>query len=141
MTPLTVFGLFAVTAMLVCYACESRSHWFTFAFAVGCVLGSAYGGLQGLGPSRSPKASGALLPLADGGSRRHSGEPAAGDTLTPVFRLRVPEIGLAIRLTATRLFAAGAAYPALLWTVSRVVLPHQAEGSLVYGVTSLALTF
>jgi hypothetical protein len=28
MTPLTIFGLFAVTAMLVCYALEVRSRWF-----------------------------------------------------------------------------------------------------------------
>src|ERR1039458_3697194 len=27
MTPLTIFGLFAVTAMLVCYALEERSRW------------------------------------------------------------------------------------------------------------------
>jgi hypothetical protein len=28
MDALTLFGLFAVTAMLVCYALEDRSHWF-----------------------------------------------------------------------------------------------------------------
>lgn len=27
MTPLSAFGLFAVTAMLVCYALERRSRW------------------------------------------------------------------------------------------------------------------
>jgi hypothetical protein len=47
---LTTFGLFAVGAMLVCYALESRSHWFTLAFAGACVLGSAYGFLQGAWP-------------------------------------------------------------------------------------------
>lgn len=30
---LTAFGLFAVTAMLVCYALEDRSAWFVLAFA------------------------------------------------------------------------------------------------------------
>src|SRR6202035_3516248 len=49
-TPLTMFGLFAVTAMLVCYALESRSHWFTLAFAAACILGSIYGFLQGAWP-------------------------------------------------------------------------------------------
>jgi hypothetical protein len=49
MDALTFFGLFAVSAMLVCYALESRSHWFVMLFAVSCVLGSAYGFLQGLG--------------------------------------------------------------------------------------------
>jgi hypothetical protein len=47
---LTLFGLFAVTAMLVTYALESRSHWFILAFAAACVLGSIYGFLQGAWP-------------------------------------------------------------------------------------------
>jgi hypothetical protein len=50
MTPLTLFGLFAVTAMLVCYAFEQRSPWFILGFAGSCVLGSAYGFLQGAWP-------------------------------------------------------------------------------------------
>jgi hypothetical protein len=47
---LTAFGLFAVTAMLVTYALEQRSPWFILAFAVSCLLGSAYGFLQGAWP-------------------------------------------------------------------------------------------
>jgi hypothetical protein len=47
---LTLFGLFAVSAMLVCYALEERSHWFVLAFAGACALGSAYGFLQGAWP-------------------------------------------------------------------------------------------
>lgn len=50
MKPLTVFGLVAVTAMLVSYALEKRSHWFILAFAGSCALGSAYGFLQGAWP-------------------------------------------------------------------------------------------
>jgi hypothetical protein len=50
MAPLTIFGLFAVTAMLVCYALEARSRWFILAFAGACMLGSAYGFLQGAWP-------------------------------------------------------------------------------------------
>jgi hypothetical protein len=48
--PLTIFGLFAVTAMLLSYALEKRSPWFILAFAVSCLLGSAYGFLQGAWP-------------------------------------------------------------------------------------------
>jgi hypothetical protein len=48
--PLTLFGLFAVTAMLVCYAFEKRSHLFVLGFALACVLGSLYGFLQGAWP-------------------------------------------------------------------------------------------
>ena len=52
MKPLTAFGLFAVTAMLVCYAYEKRGSWFILAFAFSCGLGSIYGFLQGApGPS------------------------------------------------------------------------------------------
>jgi hypothetical protein len=47
---LTLFGLFAVTAMLVTYALENRSPWFILAFAAACALGSAYGFLQGAWP-------------------------------------------------------------------------------------------
>jgi hypothetical protein len=47
---LTAFGVIAVTAMLVCYALEERSPWFILAFAVSCVLGSAYGFFQGAWP-------------------------------------------------------------------------------------------
>jgi hypothetical protein len=50
MTPLTLFGLFAVAAMLIFYALEQRSRWFILAFALSCLLGSAYGFLQGAWP-------------------------------------------------------------------------------------------
>lgn len=50
MTPLSLFGLFAVTLMLVAYALEHRSSWFVLLFATGCVLGSAYGFAQGAWP-------------------------------------------------------------------------------------------
>lgn len=47
---LTLFGLFAVTAMLITYALEARSPWFIPAFAGACLLGSIYGFLQGAWP-------------------------------------------------------------------------------------------
>ena len=47
---LTLFGLVAVTAMLVFYALEDRSRWFILAFAGACALGSLYGFLQGAWP-------------------------------------------------------------------------------------------
>ena len=50
MSSITLFGLFAVTAMLVTYALESRSRWFVLGFAGSCVLGSVYGFLQGAWP-------------------------------------------------------------------------------------------
>ena len=39
---LTVFGLVAVTAMVVSYALEACSHWYVLAFAVACAAASTY---------------------------------------------------------------------------------------------------
>jgi len=50
MGPLSAFGLFAVSAMLVCYALEDRSSWYVLAFSGACALGSIYGFLQGAWP-------------------------------------------------------------------------------------------
>ena len=50
MDALTIFGLVAVTAMLMFYALEGHSRWFILAFAGACVLASAYGFMQGAWP-------------------------------------------------------------------------------------------
>lgn len=50
MDPLTLFGLVAVTAMLLCYALEHRGRVWVLGFAVSCALGSAYGFMQGAWP-------------------------------------------------------------------------------------------
>lgn len=50
MDRLTLFGLFAVSAMLFFYAFEKRGPWFIFGFACACALGSIYGFLQGAWP-------------------------------------------------------------------------------------------
>jgi len=42
--------LFAVTAMVVCYAFERRHPAFVLAFSGACILGSVYGFLQGAWP-------------------------------------------------------------------------------------------
>ena len=46
----TAFGLFAVTAMMLCYAFEKKSRWFILGFAASCALASAYGFLIGSWP-------------------------------------------------------------------------------------------
>ena len=70
MNPLTAFGLFAVTAMLVTYALESRSHWWILGFAGACVLGSVYGFLQGAWPFGVVEAIWALVALRRWGLAR-----------------------------------------------------------------------
>ena len=58
---LTLFGLVAVTTMLVFYALEDRSRWFILAFAGACALGSLYGFLQGAWPFGLVEAAWALV--------------------------------------------------------------------------------
>ncbi len=50
MSKLTLFGLLAVTAMVVCYALERRGRIYILAFSGACILGSIYGFLQGAWP-------------------------------------------------------------------------------------------
>lgn len=50
MDTLSLFGLAAVSAMLLCYALEEKSPWFVLGFAAACAMGSAYGFLQGAWP-------------------------------------------------------------------------------------------
>ena len=47
---LTVFGVVAVTSMLVLYALEDRHPIFVLAFAAACIASSVYGFLQGAWP-------------------------------------------------------------------------------------------
>ena len=63
MDGLTLFGLVAVSLMLVTYALEARSHWFVLAFAGACALGSIYGFAQGAWPFGVVEAIWALVAL------------------------------------------------------------------------------
>jgi hypothetical protein len=47
---LNLYGACAVTFMMVMYALESRGRGYILAFAVGCLLSSAYGFLSGAWP-------------------------------------------------------------------------------------------
>jgi hypothetical protein len=47
---LTVFGVTALTFMMVMYALEGRDRAFVLAFALGCALSSVYGFLSGAWP-------------------------------------------------------------------------------------------
>jgi hypothetical protein len=70
MDALTLFGLFAVTAMLVCYALEDRSHGYILGFACACALGSVYGFLQGAWPFGLVEAVWAVVALRRWNVRR-----------------------------------------------------------------------
>ena len=67
MSALSIFGLAAVTAMLIFYALEDRSPWFVLAFAAACALGSIYGFLQGAWPFGLVEAVWAASPSIVGG--------------------------------------------------------------------------
>jgi hypothetical protein len=47
---ITIYGVCAVTFMMVMYALENRGRRFVFGFAVGCALSSVYGFLAGAWP-------------------------------------------------------------------------------------------
>ena len=47
---LTLYGVIAVTSMLLFYALEARAAVFVLAFALACAASSAYGFLQGAWP-------------------------------------------------------------------------------------------
>ncbi len=46
----TIYGVCALTFMMVMYAFERRGRRFVLAFALGCVLSSIYGFLSGAWP-------------------------------------------------------------------------------------------
>ncbi len=60
---LTAYGAFVVTLMMIFYALESRSRWFTFAFGVACLGSSLYGWLAGTWPFGVVEAVWALVAL------------------------------------------------------------------------------
>jgi hypothetical protein len=70
MDGLNLFGLFAVSAMLLCYALEERGHWLILAFAAACALGSIYGFLQGAWPFGLVEAVWAVVALRRWSVRR-----------------------------------------------------------------------
>ena len=52
MSAVTIYGVCAVSFMMVMYALEPRGRGFVLAFAAGCLLSSAYGFLSGAWPFR-----------------------------------------------------------------------------------------
>ena len=64
MDPVTLFGLAAVTLMLIFYALEARSPWFVLAFAGACALASVYGFASGAWPFGIVEAVWAMVALA-----------------------------------------------------------------------------
>ena len=68
LAPLTLFGVIAVSLMLITYALETRGHWFVLAFAGSCLFASAHGFLQGAWPFGAVEAFGQSSPLFAGGT-------------------------------------------------------------------------
>lgn len=71
MSAVTVYGVCAVTFMMVMYALEPRGRRFILAFAAGCLLSSAYGFLSGAWPFGVVEAIWAGVAL-----RRYLGAPS-----------------------------------------------------------------
>jgi hypothetical protein len=62
-SPLTLFGVLAVSAMLLFYALELRARVFVLAFAGACAASSAYGFLAGAWPLGAVEAAWSLVAL------------------------------------------------------------------------------
>jgi hypothetical protein len=77
MDVLTVFGVCAVTAMLLFYAFEDASPWCVLGFAISCGLASIYGFLQGAWPFGVVEAIWTMIALKRWQKRRLAGKPAA----------------------------------------------------------------
>jgi hypothetical protein len=60
---LTAFGVVALSFMMLMYALEARRRGFILAFAVGCVLSSAYGFASGTWPFGVVEAIWSLIAL------------------------------------------------------------------------------
>jgi hypothetical protein len=63
MDAVTLFGVVAVSFMMVMYALEPRGRGFILAFALGCLLSSAYGFLSGAWPFGVVEAVWSLIAL------------------------------------------------------------------------------
>ncbi len=71
MTTLTLYGVCAVTVMLIAYALERRSVWWILVFAFACAASSAYGWLAGTWPFGVVEAIWALVALRRWWTSRH----------------------------------------------------------------------
>jgi hypothetical protein len=90
MDRLTIFGLFAVTAMVVCYALENRSRWYVLGFAGACVLGSIYGFLQGAWPFGLVEGVWSVIALRRWLQLGRTERPAAGRSEDTAGAAKVP---------------------------------------------------
>ena len=79
MSAVTIYGVCAVTFMMVMYALEPRGRGFVLAFAAGCLLSSAYGFLSGAWPFGVVEAIWAVVAL-----RRYLGAPPSRPESTRV---------------------------------------------------------
>jgi hypothetical protein len=59
----TLFGVIAVSFMMLMYALESRGRHFVAGFALGCVLSSVYGFASGAWPFGAVEAVWTLIAL------------------------------------------------------------------------------
>jgi len=74
---LSLFGLLAVSLMLLFYTFEDTSPWCVLGFAFACALGSVYGFLQGAWPLGLVEGVWTFIALKRWQKRRLAGKPVA----------------------------------------------------------------
>lgn len=79
MSPITIYGVAALTFMMIMYAVEKRGRQFVLLFALGCALSSIYGFLSGAWPFGVVEAIWCVIALirfgSDGGPDRVESAP------------------------------------------------------------------
>jgi hypothetical protein len=75
---LTIYGVGALTFMMLMYALERRGPVFVLAFAVGCALSSAYGFLSGTWPFGVVEGIWTVIALRRFAAPRARGSAASG---------------------------------------------------------------
>jgi len=74
---LTLYGVTALTFMMVMYALEGRHPRFIFCFGIGCMLASSYGFLSGAWPFGVVEAIWSVVALRRYWRSRQRDEPAS----------------------------------------------------------------
>ena len=72
---LTLFGLAAVSLMLLFYAFEDMSPWYVLGFAIACAMASVYGFLANTWPFGIVEAIWTFIALKRWQKRRLAGKP------------------------------------------------------------------
>ena len=104
MSWVTLYGVAALTFMMVMYWLEHRGPVFILAFALGCLLSSIYGFLAGAWPFGVLEAVWCLITIRRYATRRPGrGEVPAGGVISPPNRVATTRLASPAAVTRPRI--------------------------------------